>query len=90
MGSTQRRALRPHWLSFSTAQRRGKPFPATLSKALSRPCLVYPLASLDVSGQWPVSCADASPNEVFLCHDRVSSKDASVILPNHTPNMSFA
>jgi len=42
--------------------------PATLSKALIRPCLVYPLASLDVSGQWPVSRADASPNEVFLCH----------------------
>src|SRR3972149_5471529 len=42
--------------------------PATLSKALIRPCLVYPLASLDVSGQWPVSCADASPNEVFPCH----------------------
>ena len=39
--------------------------PATLSKALFRPCLVYPLASLDVSGQRLVSCADASPNEVF-------------------------
>lgn len=37
--------------------------PATLNKALVRPCLVYPLASLDVSGQWPVSIADASPNE---------------------------
>jgi hypothetical protein len=37
--------------------------PATLSKALCRPCLVYPLASLDISGQWPISCADASPNE---------------------------
>src|SRR5271157_3206517 len=39
--------------------------PATLSGALSRPGLVYPLASFDVSGQWPVSHADASPNEVF-------------------------
>ena len=42
------------------------PSPATLSKALCRPCLVYPLASLDVSGQWPVSRAAASPNEVFV------------------------
>ena len=69
------------WLSFGTAYRRVTkrflcragifpcaPFPAMLSKALSRPCLVYPLASLDVSGQWPVSRADASPNEVCLCH----------------------
>jgi hypothetical protein len=53
------------WLSFGTAQRRDRVLPATLSKALSRPCLVYPLASLDVPGQRPVSCADASPNEVF-------------------------
>ena len=37
-----------------------------LSRALSRPCLVYPLASLDVSGQWPVFHADASPNEVSI------------------------
>jgi hypothetical protein len=37
--------------------------PATLSEALSRLHLVYPLASLDVSGQWPVSHAAASPNE---------------------------
>jgi hypothetical protein len=40
--------------------------PATLSEALLRPHLVYPLASFDVSGQWPVSRADASPNEGFL------------------------
>jgi hypothetical protein len=52
------------WWSFSTAQRKGDTPPATLSKALSRPCLVYPLASLDVAGQWPVSRAAASPNEV--------------------------
>ena len=65
---SQRSALRPHWLSFGTAQRRGKLIPATSSKAFYRRCLVYPLASLDVSGQWPVSCADASPNEVCLCH----------------------
>ena len=53
---------RPHWLSFGTAQRRACA-PATLGKALIRLRLVYPLASLDVSGQWPVSCADTSPNE---------------------------
>ena len=54
------------WLSFGTAQRKGSSAsPATLSKAFCRPCLVYPLASLDVSGQWPVSRAAASPNEVF-------------------------
>ncbi len=40
--------------------------PATLSGALSRPSLVYPLASLDVSGQWPVYHAAASPNEVLF------------------------
>jgi len=55
----------PSWSSFGTAQRRENA-PATLSKALSRPCLVYPSASLDVSGQRPVSCADASPNEVLF------------------------
>ena len=54
--------IRASWWSFGTAQRRVN-IPATLSKALCRPCLVYPLASLDVSGQWPVSCAAASPNE---------------------------
>jgi hypothetical protein len=46
----------------------GNLLPATLSGALIRPSLVYPLASLDVSGQWPVSHADASPNEVFQFH----------------------
>ena len=53
----------PHWLSFGTAGREGTCIPATLSRALCRLRLVYPLASLDVSGQWPISCADASPNE---------------------------
>ena len=48
--------IRASWWSFGTAQRRDD-LPATLSKALCRPCLVYPLASLDVSGQWPVSRA---------------------------------
>ena len=43
----------------------GFALPATLSGALSRPGLVYPLASFDVSGQWPVSHADASPNEAI-------------------------
>ena len=43
----------PPWSSFGTAQRR-ETTPATLNKALCRPCLVYPLASLDVSGQRPV------------------------------------
>ena len=38
-------------------------FPATLSKALIRPHLVYPLASFDVLGQWPVYLAAAWPNE---------------------------
>ena len=43
----------------------GMLLPATLSGALIRPGLVYPLASFDVSGQWPFYHADASPNEVF-------------------------
>ena len=47
----------------------GKLLPATLSGALIRPSLVYPLASFDVSGQWPVYHADASPNEVFSWAD---------------------
>ena len=49
----------------------GDLLPATLSGALIRPGLVYPLASFDVSGQWPVSHADASPNEgiQFHCKD---------------------
>ena len=54
----------PHWLSFGTARRRdGASIPATLREALSRLPLVYPLASFDVSGQWPVSHAAAWPNE---------------------------
>src|SRR5512138_1158016 len=57
----------PLWLSFSTAGCEGTCFPATLSKALSRLCLVYPLVSLDISGQWPVFHTDASPNEVSVC-----------------------
>ncbi len=60
----------PLWWSFGTACRRVV-IPAMLSKALDRPCLVYPLASLDVSGQWPVSHADASPNEGFLLQIRL-------------------
>ena len=60
-------AVWPLWLSFGTAGREGTCIPATLSEALSRPHLVYPLASLDVSGQWPVYRADASPNEVSIC-----------------------
>ena len=55
--------------------------PATLSKALCRPCLVYPLASLDVSGQRPVSCADASPNEVFACDVSTKPMIANPALP---------
>jgi hypothetical protein len=42
--------------------------PAILSKALIRPCLVYPLASFDVSGQWLISHTAASPNEVSILH----------------------
>jgi hypothetical protein len=42
--------------------------PAILSKALIRPCLVYPLASFDVSGQWLISHSAASPNEVLILH----------------------
>jgi hypothetical protein len=38
---------------------------AALGEALFRPHLVYPLASLDISGQRPVSRADASPNEAL-------------------------
>ena len=38
-------------------------YSATLSKTLIRSYLFYPLASLDVSGQWPVFNAGASPNE---------------------------
>jgi hypothetical protein len=37
--------------------------PAILGEALFRPHLSYPLESLDISGQWLVSSADASPNE---------------------------
>jgi hypothetical protein len=38
---------------------------AALSKAFFRPHLSYPLESLDISGQRPVSGADASPNEAL-------------------------
>ncbi len=56
----------PLWLSFSTAHRRDQlPIPATLSGALFRLHLVYPLASFDVSGQWPVYLAAAWPNEDY-------------------------
>ncbi len=44
-------------LSFSTARRRRGNWPlpsATLEQALSRQALVYPLATLVVSGQWPM------------------------------------
>ena len=69
------RCRQPLWLSFGTAQRKEELLPpATLNKALSRPCLVYPLASLDVSGQWPVSRADASPNEVFYLHGQYTPR----------------
>jgi hypothetical protein len=54
----------PLWLSFSTAHRRDL-FPATLSEALIRLRLVYPLASFDVSGQWPVYHTAAWPNEDY-------------------------
>ncbi len=54
---------RPLLLSFGTVGCERSCIPATLSTALTRPCLVYPLASLDVSGQWPVVHADASPNK---------------------------
>ena len=57
-----RKETPPHWLSFSTAHRRDR-VPATLSEALIRLHLVYPLASFDVSGQWPVYFAAAWPNE---------------------------
>ena len=56
-------SLSTSWFSFGTARRREICFPATLSKALIRPYLVYPLASFDVSGQWPVYLAAAWPNE---------------------------
>ena len=63
----------PHWLSFGTARRR-EPVPATLSKALLRPCLAYPLASLDVSEQRPVYRAGASPNEGLSCCGRYRAR----------------
>lgn len=60
----------PSLLSFGTAQRRdpfiGVFLPAILGKALFRPHLSYPLESLDISGQWLVSGADASPNEGLI------------------------
>lgn len=56
----------PHWFSFGTARREEFFTPATLSKALIRPCLVYPLASLDVSGQWPVSAQTPRLTRVFM------------------------
>jgi len=51
--------------------------PATLSKALIRLHLVYPLASFDVSGQWPVYLAAAWPNEdcsdcIILIHPLIN------------------
>lgn len=55
------------WLSFGTARRRGSS-PAILGKALIRPCLAYPLASFDVSGQWLIYHTAASPNEVSILH----------------------
>lgn len=59
-----RKETPPLWLSFSTAHRRDcVSIPATLSEALIRLHLVYPLASFDVSGQWPVYLAAAWPNE---------------------------
>lgn len=63
------------WLSFGTARRRDKPvIPAMFSKALIRPYLVYPLASLDVSGQWRISHTAASPNEVSICFPNILRK----------------
>jgi hypothetical protein len=38
---------------------------AALGEAFYRLHLAYPLVSLDISGQRPVSRADASPNEAF-------------------------
>jgi len=47
--------LHSPWYSFGTIQRKeASRFLATLWKALIRQSLFYPLASLDVSGQWPV------------------------------------
>jgi hypothetical protein len=62
------------WWSFSTARRRAL-HPATLDGALIRLRLVYPLASFDVSGQWPVSHAAAWPNEVFSLHRQYTPVD---------------
>jgi hypothetical protein len=69
--------------------------PATLSGALSRPGLVYPLASFDVSGQWPVSHADASPNEVIqfvaTIHPSKTTRqgeDACIIVTNRPKDFS--
>ena len=55
------------WFSFGTARRKEIYLPATLSDALIRHHLVYPLASLDVSGQWLVYLAAAWPNEGLFC-----------------------
>ena len=46
--------MEPPWLSFGAVTRRERS-PAALNRALNRPCLLYPLASFDVSVQRPVS-----------------------------------
>ena len=68
------------WSGFGNARRR-ELAPATLSGALIRPSLVYPLASFDVSGQWPVYHADASPNEgsvvVLRIHPQIAVRQGN-------------
>ena len=46
------------------------PYSATLSKTLSRQYLFGPLASLDVSGQWPVFMQEPHLTEVNLLYAR--------------------
>jgi len=53
------------WASALHIVGTGISVPATLSEALIRLHLVYPLASFDVSGQWPVYFAAAWPNEDY-------------------------
>jgi len=57
--------------------------------ALSRPRLVYPLASFDVSGQRPVSRADASPNEVPSCISYYATPAASCQETQSPPNKTL-
>ncbi len=80
-----KKSISASWFSFGTARRKETIIPATLSEALIRLHLVYPLASLDVSGQWPVYLAAAWPNEGSICLVTIplSTKNVKKYDPNN-------